>query len=346
MGARAESGGLFPSIIWKMPGWHAVGFKTMPPGTMDKTIRACLAEHYGIEGRLSRLGGENLNYLVTTPGGKRFVAKIVDEHMPPDVVEMEFKAIEHAFSAGFPLQLPRILRNKHRKIETGIIQPINGFNRLRIMKFLEGGLLSAQSDISDNLLKNVGRSLAQFHRVMENFEHPAAHRNHRWNLAKAGQHRDKISLVSDPEKQRLLAWAFDSWLEVESTLTTLPQQFIHGDANHENILLNGERVSGLLDFGDSCINPTVCDLAICLAYLMMDRSEPLETAHLVTRAYEETRILNAREHAVLLPLVCGRLAVSVAVSQSRRKIDPDNPNWFGGEPSAWRLIAVLKKSMQ
>jgi Ser/Thr protein kinase RdoA (MazF antagonist) len=179
----------------------------------ELTVAASLAEHYGIEGVLRRLPGENLNYLVETGTGQRYVAKIVDDDMPPEVVEMEFKAIEHAESVGFPLQLPRILKNRQGNIETGIKLPLSSLKRLRLLSFINGTLLADISDISDELLKNVGISLARYNLAMQGFEHPAAQRNHRWNLARAGQHRDKISLLEDAVKQELLTWAFKRWTE-------------------------------------------------------------------------------------------------------------------------------------
>ena len=301
-----------------------------------------LAEHYGIEGTLQRLPGENLNYLVETGKGQRYVAKIVDDDMPPAVVEMEFRAIEHAGSAGFPLELPRILKNKHGNIETGIKIPLNDSNRLRILSFINGTPLDNITDISDELLKNIGISLAKFNLAMHSFEHPAAHRNHRWNLARAGQHRDKISLLENAEKRELLTWAFDYWMGTENILPSLPQQFIHGDANPENILVTDGHVSGLVDFGDSCINPTVCDLAICLCYLMMKRDNPQEIADMVIDSYHQERNLSSLERSVIYPLIYGRLASSIVISNSRRAIDPQNPNWFEGEDSAWNLLLTLK----
>ena len=74
------------------------------------------------------------------------------------------------------------------------------------MSYIDDNQLEEISDISDVLFKNVGISLAQYNLAMLGFDHPAARRNHRWNLAEAGQHRDKISLLEDPEKQALLAW--------------------------------------------------------------------------------------------------------------------------------------------
>jgi Ser/Thr protein kinase RdoA (MazF antagonist) len=184
--------------------------------------------------------------------------------------------------------------------------------------------------------------LAQYHVAMQRFDHPAAHRNHRWNLAEAGQHRDKTELLGDPGKAALMKWGFDAWEQAKNSLGSMPWQFIHGDMNRENILVEGDRVTGLVDFGDACFNPVVCDLAICLTYMMMDTEDPLGAMAVVMDGYLETRALSNAEQSVLLPLVCGRLVTSIAVSAERRGIDPDNPNWFGGEDSAWVLLQTLK----
>ena len=147
----------------------------------------------------------------------------MDDNIPPEVVEMEFKALEYAISAGFPLQLPGIMQNIHKKYETGIKIHINSLNRLLLMIFIDGKQLEMMPDISDILFKNVGISLAQYNLAMRGFDHPATRRSHRWNL---------------------------------------------------NILVRGDRVTGLVDFGDSCFNPAVCDLAICLSYVMMGQDNP------------------------------------------------------------------------
>jgi Ser/Thr protein kinase RdoA (MazF antagonist) len=202
--------------------------------------------------------------------------------------------------------------------------------------------LDDKSDISDILIKNLGIALAGCHLTMQGFDHPAAHRNHRWNLEQAGQHRDKIRLLADPGNAELMTWGFDAWERVKGSLDSMPRQFIHGDMNPENILVDGDRVTGLVDFGDACFNPRVCELAICLTYLMMDKQDPLQALDIFTRAYREKGALTAMEQDALLPLVCGRLVTSIAVSTERRGIDPDNPNWFGGENSAWALLKTIK----
>jgi len=311
--------------------------------TTEKTIRLCLHDNYGLRGRLERLAGENLNYLLTTEEGARYVVKIVDEHMPPAVVEMEFAAMEYAVSAGFPVKLPKIIQDKYGNIETGINIHTNNEYRLRLINFLHGNVLEYLPDISMKLIENVGISLARYHLAMQGFDHPAAHRNHRWNLAEAGQHRDKITLLRDTGKAALMTWGFDAWAQVRNSLDSMPWQFIHGDMNRENILVEGDQVTGLVDFGDACFNPVVCDLAICLSYMMMDKDNPLEAMGVALDGYLGVRALSRAERDVILPLVCGRLVTSLTVSAERRGIDPDNPNWFGGEDSAWALLQTLKE---
>lgn len=315
----------------------------MSTENLEKTVLQCLEENYRLTGKLQRLPGENLNYLLTTKMGARWIAKIVGDDMPPEVVKMEFAAMEHAISAGFTLCLPKIHENINGNIETGIIIRKKELKRLRLLIYIDYKLLENKSDISIKLTKNVGKSLALFHFAMRRFNHPAAHRNHRWNLAEAGQHRDKIGWLNDPLQRDLMTWGFDSWEAVKSALESLRWQFIHGDMNRENILVSGERVAGLVDFGDACFNPAVCDLAICLAYLMMDSEDPLQRMSAVLAGYREILPLSDAETRVLLPLVAGRLVTSIAVSTERKRIDPDNPYWFGDEDAAWSLLKFLRQ---
>ncbi|GAG40116.1 unnamed protein product, partial [marine sediment metagenome] len=166
------------------------------------------------------------------------------------------------------------------------------------------------------------------------------------NLTEVDQHEDKIELIKDPDRRELLVWAFNNWSTgAKPNLPALPHQFIHGDANGGNILVDGESVTGLLDFGDSCFNPAVCELAICLPYMMMGQENPLETGACIAAAYHATRPLSEAEVSVLLPLVCGRLAVTVAVAAERRQIDSGHPGWYISEDGAWDLLQLLPSAV-
>jgi Ser/Thr protein kinase RdoA (MazF antagonist) len=318
--------------------------KRMNDEKTHQILTDTLRRHYGLEGKLTRLGGENLNYRVDTIDGSTFVFKVVDQDMPSSVVAMEARVVEHAVKSDYPASLPRIIKNISGKIETRISIPGYSYERSRLIAFVPGVELHSFIDISDKVLFNIGSMVGLFSQIMKDFDDPAAHRSHRWNLTEVAQHRKSISLIEDHEKANLLRWAFDQWESRAAVhFDDLPWQFIHGDLNPENLMMEGDQVTGLVDFGDACMNPAVCDLAICLAYLMMNRDDPLAAVDVVLGGYEQVRPLTPLEHRVLMPLVCGRLAASIAVANERKLIDPSNPTWFGGEEKAWQLLARLDR---
>lgn len=308
---------------------------------IEAAIGEWLFRHYGIQGGLERLAGENLNYLVSSPAGEKFVFKAVDEAQAEESAAMEFELLEHARNAGFPRELPYIIKNYKGNINSRIKLPLNGSYRGRLLGLVSGIALENCSDISLDLLRDAGKCLARFDQAVADFDHPAVHRGHQWELTRAGDHRDKLISVEDPETRALAAWAFDLWDEVEGGLAGLPQQVIHGDANTENILVDGERVTGLVDFGDVCHNPRICELAICLAYVMMDRDDPMAAAAAVLAGYAELIALQEDELTVLFPLACGRLAVSICMASARRSVDDAHPNWFVSLEPAARLLKAL-----
>ena len=83
----------------------------------EASILKCLCDNYGIEGSLSRLPGENINYLVSVNDGERYVLKVVGDEIPLEAFEMVNTAIEHAVLNGFRPKLPRIVKNKYHRIK-------------------------------------------------------------------------------------------------------------------------------------------------------------------------------------------------------------------------------------
>ena len=315
----------------------------MVPNSMKQALLDVLAENYGIAGELQRLPGENLNFKVTTDEGAHFVLKVVDEHMPPAVADMESALLNHLSGSGFPLELPHIILNKDKKIETRIKIHTNDQLRARLIEFIDGIIWEDIADISQELLSDAGLLLAEFDQALSGFDHPAAHRDHRWNLANAGQHMDKAELIEDAEDRELVLWAFELWRQVSERLPDLPHQVIHGDANRSNFLVRDDSIVGLIDFGDCCYNPRICELATCLAYLMMDHDNPLAVAATVTSAYTEVVMLSEAELDVLFPLVCGPLAVSTCMATARMAEQPDHPNWFESLAPSLALLRKLRE---
>jgi len=306
------------------------------------SVQQCLRDSYDLDAVLTRLPGENLNYLAVVENGEKYVVKIAADDQSEAFVEMEFLALEMAGRELSELALPKIQENKFGYIESFFVTGDSSRKRLRIIDYLSGSLL-ANSDISEEIRVNIGKTLAEFDLAVASFDHPAAHRLHRWDLTQANQHFRNLSRVADPVRQALLSWAQDQYTKnITGNIGQVSWQFIHGDPNPENILIDGDRVVGLLDFGDSCFNPRICELAICLPYLMMEQEDPIAVALPVVRAYSTTSALSSAELQLLWPLILGRLATTINVATARRQLDPDHPNWFVSEQHAWSLLEHLR----
>lgn len=299
-----------------------------------------VASRYGLDGAtLSRLRGENENYLVSTPGDARYVLKLAGEHDRRATLELEHEAVE-AVHAGRPgLDVPRFVPARDGSLVTAVRPPEGDTRLARLLVFVPGSPWHDEVPASPDRLVAAGRCIARVARALSSVDHPAAGRTHRWDLSRADAHRTRTDLLTDSDRRRIADEAFLRWSAcARPYLPDLPHGLIHGDPNDENLLVTEGRLGGLIDFGETLRNPLVCDLAIALAYLPLHEDDPLAAGSLIVQGYHDARPLEPAEIEVLFPLVCGRLAVSVVTAAERRRIDPKREAWFVTEEHAWRAL--------
>ena len=305
-------------------------------------IADLLACEYDLSGKLSHLPGENKNYLIQSESGPRYVLKLANDTVTYEMIDLEYKVVEHLITSGFELDLPRLIKTVSGKIEANWSTSDDVSLRGRLLEFVVGSPWGEMRNPSNQQLRDLGKSLALVDLALADFDHPAVHRTHRWDLTAATQHRDKVSLISDSHRRRIAEWMFQIFSAcAEPHLSSLPHSLIHADANDENVLLQNGKVIGLLDFGDCIYNPTIIELAIALAYAMLDQMDPLAIGAEIIVGYHNIRPLLVDELAVLFPLICGRLCTTITIAAERRQIDPQHPNWFTTEARAWCLLEKL-----
>ena len=171
------------------------------------------------------------------------------------------------------------------------------------------------------------------------FTHPAMRRVLQWDLRQAGMARENAPLLSLDRRARVER-IFLQWDEID--WAALRHSVIHGDANDYNVLVGGGRMVGLLDFGDMLHTSTVCDLAIALAYTMLNEKEPLSVAAQVIRGYHRWHPLTDAEQQALFPLILSRLSMSVCYSAHNRARNPDDSYQVVTEAAAWELLDKLE----
>ncbi len=250
--------------------------------------------------------------------------------------------MEHLLASGLDVDLPCIIPTNSGEIfATYQISPGTRL-RGRLLEFVKGTPWGEVDFPQQQQLRELGKLLALVDAALSELDHPVSHRTHPWDLTTANQHRSKVALVSDHQRRRIAEWMFHLYAAcAQPHLADLPHSLIHADANDENLMLRDGKVSGLLDFGDCIYNPTIVELAISLAYAMLDQAEPLAIGAEIVTGYHCIRPLQIEELAVLFPLICGRLTTTVSIAAERRQIDPQHPNWFVTEARAWSLLEHL-----
>ena len=307
-----------------------------------KTISKLMEIEYDFSGEISRLAGENENYLIKKNDGTCFVLKLADDDTTAGMIEIEHIATERLIDAKLDVSLPRVILTRTGSVQACLMTKDRKEIRGRLLEFVQGKAWCDALPATNEQLEDLGSIIAQMNTAMSFIIYPDSKKTHHWDLAEADQHRPQIPLIDRPERRQILEWVFHLYAAVAMPLfKSLPKSLIHGDINDDNVLVTDGRVSGILDFGDCLANPTICDLAIALAYHTLDEDNPLEAAASIIGAYHKVRPLSVDEMTVIFPLMCTRLAVSVIISAQRRKIDPTRESWFVSEERAWKKLEVF-----
>lgn len=198
------------------------------------------------------------------------------------------------------------------------------------------------------LLHSLGDLLGRVDRALQGFSDPAAYRVLKWDLQRASSISDYLQYIEQPARRAIVEGFLDRFeMEVLPVLPELRTSIIHGDANDYNILFS-EPVAGrpthvisVIDYGDMVHTYTVCELAIAAAYAMMGKADPLAAAAQVVAGYHQAFPLSEQELAVLYPLICARLCISVVNSAYQRQAEPHNDYLTISERPAWALLEQL-----
>ncbi len=316
----------------------AISAQSIPRLAVGEALAAAL-ERYGIEGAAAPLPSErDQNFLIADPRRGKFVLKIANREDSTEILDFQHQAMRRVAGAGCGLRVPQVVRSR-AGAQVEIIRSREGLDhRIRVLTWIEGAVLAHRTPRSAALLESIGSSMARIDLALAGFSHPAMRRVLQWDLRHAGLARVHAQLL--PERWRELAEAaFVRWDEVD--FSGLRHGVIHGDANDHNVLVEGDRVTGLLDFGDMVHSAIVCELAVALAYAMLSEPDPLEAAGAVIRGYHRENPLEPAEQLALYPLVQARLAASLCYSAYNKARDPHDPYQVISEEGVRALLEGL-----
>lgn len=301
-----------------------------------------LQQVWGVDAQLSSLDGEyDLNLLAV--GQRNYVLKIMRPNCEESFIDLQCRTFNHLRQHAPDLPIPDIIKTLKGELYTRV-KDENGKERIVwLLEKIEGVTYARFGAKNNALLYELGATVGEMDKALQGFTHPALVRDFKWNLCQAQWIAGHIETISSASRNVIIQQIIDDYHSIHSSLLKLPQSAIHNDVNDYNILIQGSltqshRVSGIIDLGDMCSGPRICDLAICAAYLVLDCSEPVKALEALVSGYHSRYPLTTEEIEMLWPLLRMRLAVSVVNSTLMAKETPDDPYVVISQASAWKFL--------
>ena len=238
----------------------------------------------GIEG-----GIENTNYFVSCEGGE-FVLTLF-ERLSAEQLPFYLHLMQHLARAGIPVPDPQPDRRG------AILHSVAGKPAALATRLRGKSQLAPQAAHC----AAVGAMLARMHLAGQDYERQQP------NLRGLAWWNETVPVVLphlDAQQATLLQseLAFQNHVAAGSDYAALPRGPVHADLFRDNVMFDGEELTGLFDFYFAGVDTWLFDLAVCLNDWCIDLPtgrHVAERADALLAAYQGVRALTAAERALL-----------------------------------------------
>ena len=230
--------------------------------------------------------------------------------------------------------------------------------------WLDGDPLGKET-VGPDLRTDIGATLARLSMALREFSHPDARRTHWWDLQQLGRLRPLLGDLPPggvlPEVRAALgcelpdggglpagdgageaggqrgmgglSGALGGYLDhfdavVRPRLARVPRQVIHTDFHGLNLLGDGERITGILDFGDALAGPVAMDVAVAACYQLGAGADPLAPALDVVAGYHAVDPLDDADLELAAEFIVARVVARIIVSQWNALREPANRGYL------------------
>ena len=320
-------------------------FATRNPAFTSAELAGFAAQHFGKEGTLRPLPSERDQNARLICGEGEYVLKIANPAEDPGQIDLQNATMLHLArvgQTGIPRVVPTLARADRATVSVGD-QPA----ALRLVTWI-GGTPLAKAPRSLEQLANLGRFMGGLTRSMQGFGHRHAFRpEFPWSLDHVIQLRDHAEDIADPARRDMVKRLFARYeTQVLPRLPGLRASVLHQDANDWNVITDPAdptRIAGLIDFGDMCHGRTVNELAITLAYALLDTPDLYAATRALISGFVQGFPLTEDEADLVFDLMRMRLVCSVCLSSRQSKLHPENDYLLISQAPAFALLERLEQ---
>jgi Ser/Thr protein kinase RdoA (MazF antagonist) len=303
--------------------------------------------HYGMSANAQRLAAEHDDAfrLITAAGPSRLLKiSVAGEPGHPATAAVSFQTaiLLHLAAAAPELPVQRVISTLDGAPEVTIGG--NGAPRLARMTTWRDGDLLGRAPTTPALRCDLGATLARLSIALRGLRHPGAQRTHEWDLQNFWRLRAQLDQLPAsgllPEVEQALTGGHplpDGGLRaglvgcldhfdavVRPALAATGKQVIHTDFHGENLLTDGDRITGILDFGDALAGPVAMDVGVAACYQLGTGADLLTPALDVIAGYHATDPLSAADLDLAAEFLIARVAARIIVSQWNALREPAN----------------------
>ena len=332
-----------PSATQSQAGSESV-LETKAPAFSTAEAAEIAQQAFGIQASAHPLDSErDQNFQLRAGDDSEWVLKIANPAEDPAILDMQTQALLHIARVDPGLAIPRVRATP----DGALFHHIDGSDGrrfiARVLSFLPGELLNHASP-HPALARDVGTTTARLGRALRGFFHPAARHELLWDLAQAPELRSRTHHIGDPGQRRAVEKVLEHFeADVLPKLRKLRAQIIHNDISCLNTLVDGDRVTGVIDFGDLIHAPLIADIAVPICELIVQSTDPIATAAEIASGYHAVTVLDDDELGLVFDLVCTRCAMYVAIGNWRVGDHPENRDYI---ISGVQDYATLLEEMQ
>lgn len=305
-------------------------------------------QHYGITAEVTPLAGEvDFNFKLKTADKQYFVFKMSRPDEDAESLDFQAAMMSHLAEKQLPLTLPQQVKTQKGATRVTVMDKTGNERYIRLQTWVPGRMMVNVNPHTPELLRSLGQACGRLSEGLVDFDHPYAHRFYKWDPSQTLHSRALQQYMVGEEQQGLAEYFWNLCEEIAlPNLPSLRKSVNHNDVHDYNALasedLKNPVITGVIDLGDAIYTQTINELAIALAYACMGKSDPLAAAKHVISGYYDIFPLTEKEVAVLFPMICARLMITIASAAYNKHLEPDNEYLLVSEKPAWDLLKKLR----